>query len=58
MVEKLLAAADGVALLVPVMFVLIEHCCSLSYSSSVGSVGGRFASVSLFPSLVLLGERL
>ena len=32
------------------------HCCSLSYPSSEGSIGDKFASVFLFPSSVLLDE--
>jgi len=57
MVETLLSAADDdeVALVVVVAVMLVwfvEDCCS----SFVGSVGDRFALVSLFPSLMLLGE--
>lgn len=58
MFETLLSAAvddDEVALVVVVAVMLVwfvEDCCS----SFVGSVGDRFALVSLFPSLMLLGE--
>lgn len=61
MFETLLSAAvddDEVALVVVVAVMLVEFVedCCCCCSSFVGSVDDRFALVSLFPSLMLLGE--